>query len=97
MRHTRTGLDAQGVTSEQLRLQFYCSRTGEFFFPSLWDLLPGFLFNHPSSLPFFVFFFLFSFPLFSLPFIIPSLFPFLSFSLGLIKINIATQLILNYT
>jgi hypothetical protein len=32
-RHTQTGLDAKGVTSQQLRLQFYCSRIGEFFFP----------------------------------------------------------------
>jgi hypothetical protein len=31
-RHTRTGLDAKRVTSEHLRLQFYCSRTGDFFF-----------------------------------------------------------------
>jgi hypothetical protein len=29
-RHTQTGLDVKGVTS-QLRLQFYCFRTGEFF------------------------------------------------------------------
>jgi hypothetical protein len=29
-RLTQTGLDTKGVTS-QLRLQFYCSRTGEFF------------------------------------------------------------------
>jgi hypothetical protein len=32
-RHTQTGLDAKGVTSEQLRLQFYCSITGDFFPP----------------------------------------------------------------
>jgi hypothetical protein len=30
--HTQTGLDAKGVTSEQLRLHFYCSITGDFFF-----------------------------------------------------------------
>jgi hypothetical protein len=29
-RHTQTGLDAKAVTSQQLRLQFYCSRTGVF-------------------------------------------------------------------
>jgi hypothetical protein len=32
-RHTQTGLDAKGVTSEQLKLKFYYSRTGDFFFP----------------------------------------------------------------
>jgi hypothetical protein len=31
-RHTQTCLDAKGVTSEQLRLQFYFFRTGYFFF-----------------------------------------------------------------
>jgi hypothetical protein len=30
-RHTQTGLDAKGLASEQLRLQFYCSKTGDFF------------------------------------------------------------------
>jgi hypothetical protein len=34
-RHRQTGLDAKGVTSEQGRLQFYCSRTGDLFFPFL--------------------------------------------------------------
>jgi hypothetical protein len=29
----QTGMDAEGVTLEQIRMQFYCSRTGEFFFP----------------------------------------------------------------
>jgi hypothetical protein len=29
--HTQTGLHAKAVTSEQLTLQFYCSRTGDFF------------------------------------------------------------------
>jgi hypothetical protein len=32
-RHTHTSLDARGVTTQQLGLQFYCSRTSEFFFP----------------------------------------------------------------
>jgi hypothetical protein len=32
-RHTQTGLDAKELASEQLRLQFYCSTTGDFFFP----------------------------------------------------------------
>jgi hypothetical protein len=31
-KHTQAGLDAKGVTSQHLRLQFYCSRTGDFFF-----------------------------------------------------------------
>jgi hypothetical protein len=31
-RHTQTGLDAKELASEQLRLQFYCPRTGDFFF-----------------------------------------------------------------
>jgi hypothetical protein len=31
LRDTQTGLDAKGVTSEQLTLQIYCSRTGDFF------------------------------------------------------------------
>jgi hypothetical protein len=30
-RHTQTGLDAKGVISEKLRLQFYSSKTGNFF------------------------------------------------------------------
>jgi hypothetical protein len=30
-RHTQTGLDAKELASEQLRLQFYCSRTGDIF------------------------------------------------------------------
>jgi hypothetical protein len=30
-RHTQTSLDAKGLTSEQLILQFYCSRTADFF------------------------------------------------------------------
>jgi hypothetical protein len=67
-RHTLTDLDAKELTSEQLRLQFYCSRTGDFFPPSLSDLLPRLLFDHPTSLSFF-----FSFPLYSIPFIFPSL------------------------
>jgi hypothetical protein len=50
-RHRQTGQDAKGVTSDQLILKFYCSRTGDFF-PLLSDLL----FDHPSSLPFFHFF-----------------------------------------
>jgi hypothetical protein len=29
-RHAQTGLAAKELTSEQLRLQFYCSRTGYF-------------------------------------------------------------------
>jgi hypothetical protein len=31
-RHRQTGLGAKGVTPEQLRLQFYCSRTSDFSF-----------------------------------------------------------------
>jgi hypothetical protein len=31
-RHIHTGLDAKGITSEQQRLQLYCSRTGDFLF-----------------------------------------------------------------
>jgi hypothetical protein len=31
-RHTQTGLDAKKPASEKLRLQFYCSRTGDIFF-----------------------------------------------------------------
>jgi hypothetical protein len=68
----QTGLHAKEVTLQQLRLEFYCSRTGEFFPPSLRNLLPGSLFDHPPLLPFFVSSF-FSFPLFSLSFIFPSL------------------------
>jgi hypothetical protein len=30
-RHTQTGLDAKNLVSEQLRLQFYCSRSSDFF------------------------------------------------------------------
>jgi hypothetical protein len=57
--HSQTGLDAKGVTSEQLRLQFYCSRTGDFFFPSLRVWLSGLLFDHSPSLPFISIFALF--------------------------------------
>jgi hypothetical protein len=67
-RHTQTGLDAKELASEQLRLQFYCSRTGDFFFLFFKDLLPGLLFDHLKSLPFF-----FSFPLYFIHFIFPSL------------------------
>jgi hypothetical protein len=31
-RHRKTGLNAKGVTPELLRLKFYCSWTGDFFF-----------------------------------------------------------------
>jgi hypothetical protein len=31
-RHRQTRLDAKGVTPELLRLEFYCSWTGNFFF-----------------------------------------------------------------
>jgi hypothetical protein len=31
-RHKQTGLDTKGVTPELLRLKFYCSWTGDFFF-----------------------------------------------------------------
>jgi hypothetical protein len=54
-------------------------------------LLPVLLFDHPPSLPFF----LFSFLLYS-SYLAISL-SFLSFFLGFVSINIATQLILNYT
>jgi hypothetical protein len=89
-RHTQTGLDAKELTAEQLRLQFYCSKIGDFFFPSLRDLLPGLLFDHPPSLSFF-----FSFPLYS--FYFPISLSLLSFFPGFVSINIVTQLILNYT
>jgi hypothetical protein len=73
-RHTQTGLDGKELASEQLRLQFYCSRTGDFFFPpSLRDLLPALLFDHPPNLPFF-----FSFPLYSFYLSIPLFFILLS-------------------
>jgi hypothetical protein len=41
-RHTQTGLDAKGVTSQQLRLQFYCYRTGDLFFSSFFPFFKGF-------------------------------------------------------
>jgi hypothetical protein len=67
-RHRQTGLDAKEVTSEQIRLQVYCSRIGDlFFFPSLRVWLSGLVFDHPPSLPFFHFF------LFFLSFIFPSI------------------------
>jgi hypothetical protein len=84
-------MDAKNLASEQLRLQFYYFRTGNFFSPSLRDLLPGLLFDCPPSLPFF-----FSFPHYSIPFIFPSLSLFKSFFLDFVSINIVTQLILNY-
>jgi hypothetical protein len=87
-RHTQTGLDAKGVTSEQLRLQFYCSRTGDFFFSFFKGLVVWFAVWSPTISPIF-------FSLFSPPFIFPS--HFLSFFLGFISINIVNQLILNYT
>jgi hypothetical protein len=31
LRNTQTGLEAKELASEQLRLQFYCSRTSEVF------------------------------------------------------------------
>jgi hypothetical protein len=91
--HTQTSLDAKELASEQLRLQFYRPRTGDFFFfsPSLRDLLPVLLFDH--SLPEFFF----SFPHYPIPFIFPSLSLFLSFFLGFVSINTVTQLVLNYT
>jgi hypothetical protein len=49
-------------------------------------LLPGLLFDHPPSLPFFSSLFLLSFHL-----------SFLSFFLGFVSINTGTQVILNYT
>jgi hypothetical protein len=58
-RYKQTGLDAKGVTSEQLKLQFYFFRTGFFFFffcLSLRVWLSGLLFDHPPSLPFVHFF-----------------------------------------
>jgi hypothetical protein len=79
-RYTQTSLNAKGVTA-QLRLQFYCSRTGDvFLFFPLSVLLPGLLFDPPPYLPYF-----FSFPLYSIPFIFPSL-SFLSFLILLILI-----------
>jgi hypothetical protein len=63
-------------------------------------LLPGLLFDHPPSLPFFSVFFFLSLilsSLFSLPFIFLSFFSFLFFFFGFVSINIVTQIILNYT
>jgi hypothetical protein len=88
-RHTQTGMDAKGITSEQLRLQFYCSRTVNFFSPSLKFWLSDLLFELPLSLPLFSFLLSFFYLSFS--------FSFLSFSLVFVCINIVTQLILNYT
>jgi hypothetical protein len=90
-RHTQTGLDAKELASEQLRLQF-CSKTGDFFFPSLRDLLPGLL-VWSSTIS--TIFFLCSFLLYS--FYLSICLSFLSFFLGFVSINIVTQLILNYT
>jgi hypothetical protein len=42
-RDTQTGLDAKELALEQLRLQFYCSRTGNFFFPSLKGFAASFI------------------------------------------------------
>jgi hypothetical protein len=92
-RHTQTGLDAKGVTSEQLRLQSYCSRTRIFCyycFPFFKDFPARFAVWSPTISLIFLFLsslFLLSFCPFS----------FLSFSLGFVSINIVTQLILNYT
>jgi hypothetical protein len=92
-RHRQPGLDVIGVTSEQLRLQFYCFRTGDIFFsPSLRIWLSGLLFDHQPSLPFFFTFFS---PLSF--FYLSFSFSFFSFSLGFVSINIATKLMLNYT
>jgi hypothetical protein len=63
LRDTQTGLDAKGVT-KQLRLPAILlfqnwSLLFIFFFlllPSLRVWLPGLLFDHPPSLPFFFFF-----------------------------------------
>jgi hypothetical protein len=99
-RYTQTSLDAKELASAQLRLQFYCPKTGDFFFfflilifivfPSLRDLLHVLLFHHSPPLPFF-----FSFPLYS--FYLSLSLSFLSFFLGLVSINTVTQLTLNYT
>jgi hypothetical protein len=56
-------------------------------------LLPGLLFDHPPSLPFF---FLFSSLLYSC-YLSISLSLFLSFFLCFVSFNVVTQLILNYT
>jgi hypothetical protein len=105
-RHTQTGLDAKELTSEQLRLQFCCSTTGDFFFsfffPSLRDLLPCLLCDHPPSLPIFfvsfsVFFLFFSFSSLLYSFYLSISLSFLFFCLGFVSINIVTQLILTYT
>jgi hypothetical protein len=52
-RHRQIGLDAKGETSEQLRLQFYCSRTGDFFFPFFKGLVIWFADWSPTISPIF--------------------------------------------
>jgi hypothetical protein len=64
-RQTETGLHVKGITSEKLRLQFYCSRTGDFFSPFFKGLAAWFAVWTPTNSPIF--------SLFSLPFIFPSL------------------------
>jgi hypothetical protein len=93
-RHTQIGLDTNELASEQLKLQFYYSRTGDFFFfnfnfnffPSLRNLLPGLLFDHPPSLPFFS---LFLSTLFLLSFQLSSFYP--SFLVLLASILLPSQ------
>jgi hypothetical protein len=87
-RHWQKGLDAKVVKPELLRLKFYCSRTGNFFFlPSFKRLAVWSSTISPCCFPwfsFFVFFYL-------------SFFLFFSFFLGFVNFTTVTQLTLNYT